>query len=337
MPPDARQLRRAGQDGRPSCARRWPPACSSSWSPRPSSAACDAAGDAARPAPRVAVRVNPDFEVKGSGMRMGGGPQQFGVDAERVPALLEATGRRPVSTCTASTSSPARRTCAPRCSARPSARPSSWCCELADARAGAGALPQPRRRLRHPVLRPATSRSTWPRSATTWQHSLDDRIASALARRARGDRARPLPRGRGRRLRDPGRRPQGVARPYLPGGRRRPAPPARGVGQLRPGDPAELSDRGRQPVRRAADRDGDRGRVPVHAARPARRQGHAAAGRDGRSGRGVPGRRLRPDRLAERLSEPSPRSRCWSETQIRRSAIARSRSMPGSGGSESRS
>lgn len=39
--------------------------------------------------PHVAVRVNPDFAVKGSGMRMGGGPQQFGVDAERVPALLE--------------------------------------------------------------------------------------------------------------------------------------------------------------------------------------------------------------------------------------------------------
>ncbi|MGZ5387495.1 MAG: pyridoxal-dependent decarboxylase, exosortase A system-associated [Solirubrobacterales bacterium] len=38
--------------------------------------------------PRVAVRINPDFRVKGSGMRMGGGPQQFGVDAERVPALL---------------------------------------------------------------------------------------------------------------------------------------------------------------------------------------------------------------------------------------------------------
>ena len=38
--------------------------------------------------PRVAVRVNPDFRVKGSGMRMGGGPQQFGVDAERVPDLL---------------------------------------------------------------------------------------------------------------------------------------------------------------------------------------------------------------------------------------------------------
>ncbi|MQW74793.1 pyridoxal-dependent decarboxylase, exosortase A system-associated [Nocardioides sp. dk4132] len=39
--------------------------------------------------PRVAVRVNPDFVVKGSGMRMGGGPQQFGVDVEQVPALLD--------------------------------------------------------------------------------------------------------------------------------------------------------------------------------------------------------------------------------------------------------
>lgn len=38
--------------------------------------------------PKVAVRVNPDFELKGSGMRMGGGPKQFGIDAERVPELL---------------------------------------------------------------------------------------------------------------------------------------------------------------------------------------------------------------------------------------------------------
>lgn len=38
--------------------------------------------------PDVAVRVNPDFAVKGSGMRMGGGPQQFGIDAEQVPGLL---------------------------------------------------------------------------------------------------------------------------------------------------------------------------------------------------------------------------------------------------------
>ncbi|QAY80068.1 pyridoxal-dependent decarboxylase, exosortase A system-associated [Sphingosinicella sp. BN140058] len=38
--------------------------------------------------PRLAVRVNPDFEIKGSGMRMGGGARPFGVDAERVPSLV---------------------------------------------------------------------------------------------------------------------------------------------------------------------------------------------------------------------------------------------------------
>ena len=38
--------------------------------------------------PRLAVRVNPDFDLKGSGMKMGGGAKPFGVDAEAVPALV---------------------------------------------------------------------------------------------------------------------------------------------------------------------------------------------------------------------------------------------------------
>jgi diaminopimelate decarboxylase len=43
--------------------------------------------------PRVALRVNPDFELKSSGMKMGGGPKQFGIDAEQVPqALKEISG-----------------------------------------------------------------------------------------------------------------------------------------------------------------------------------------------------------------------------------------------------
>jgi diaminopimelate decarboxylase len=37
---------------------------------------------------RVAVRINPDFELKSSGMKMSGGPKQFGVDAEQIPELL---------------------------------------------------------------------------------------------------------------------------------------------------------------------------------------------------------------------------------------------------------
>lgn len=38
--------------------------------------------------PKAAVRVNPDFELKSSGMKMGGGPKPFGIDAERIPELL---------------------------------------------------------------------------------------------------------------------------------------------------------------------------------------------------------------------------------------------------------
>ena len=37
---------------------------------------------------RVAVRVNPGFERKGSGMKMGGGPKQIGIDVEQLPALF---------------------------------------------------------------------------------------------------------------------------------------------------------------------------------------------------------------------------------------------------------
>ena len=42
---------------------------------------------------RVAVRVNPDFELKSSGMKMGGGSKTFGVDAERTPELLVGIGK----------------------------------------------------------------------------------------------------------------------------------------------------------------------------------------------------------------------------------------------------
>lgn len=38
--------------------------------------------------PRLAVRVNPDVELRGSGMKMGGRPSPFGIDAARVPALV---------------------------------------------------------------------------------------------------------------------------------------------------------------------------------------------------------------------------------------------------------
>ncbi|PNU05042.1 pyridoxal-dependent decarboxylase, exosortase A system-associated [Novosphingobium guangzhouense] len=46
-----------------------------------------AIGDRLGTRPRLAIRVNPDFDLKGSGMKMGGGAKPFGVDAELVPAL----------------------------------------------------------------------------------------------------------------------------------------------------------------------------------------------------------------------------------------------------------
>lgn len=52
----------------------------------------DASAASGEPA-RVALRINPPFELKASGMRMGGGARPFGVDAEQVPELLREIGR----------------------------------------------------------------------------------------------------------------------------------------------------------------------------------------------------------------------------------------------------
>jgi diaminopimelate decarboxylase len=43
--------------------------------------------------PLVVIRVNPDYELKGSGMRMGGGAKQFGIDAEEMPRVLALAGQ----------------------------------------------------------------------------------------------------------------------------------------------------------------------------------------------------------------------------------------------------
>jgi diaminopimelate decarboxylase len=54
-----------------------------------------AAGHRLGVAPQLALRVNPSFELKGSGMKMGGGAKPFGIDEARIPALaarIEADG-----------------------------------------------------------------------------------------------------------------------------------------------------------------------------------------------------------------------------------------------------
>ena len=57
----------------------------------------ESAGEAARAlavaerlgiVPRLAVRVNPDAELRGSGMRMGGRPSPFGIDVEQAGAVI---------------------------------------------------------------------------------------------------------------------------------------------------------------------------------------------------------------------------------------------------------
>lgn len=39
--------------------------------------------------PKVAIRINPDFELKSSGIKMSGGSKPFGIDAECVPDVLK--------------------------------------------------------------------------------------------------------------------------------------------------------------------------------------------------------------------------------------------------------
>ena len=53
---------------------------------------CDRAlriGAAAGRSPRLAIRVNPDFDLKGSGMKMGGGAKPFGMDIELVAPTVK--------------------------------------------------------------------------------------------------------------------------------------------------------------------------------------------------------------------------------------------------------
>ncbi|MEV0850146.1 hypothetical protein AB0J21_30460 [Streptomyces sp. NPDC049954] len=38
--------------------------------------------------PRVGLRGNPEFTLRGAGMRRGGGPQQFGIDSYLIPGVL---------------------------------------------------------------------------------------------------------------------------------------------------------------------------------------------------------------------------------------------------------
>ena len=140
-----------------------------------------AAGDALGLRPRVAVRVNPDFAVKGSGMRMGGGPQQFGVDAEQVPALLAELAAARVDFLGFHVFAGSQNLNAEIiCEAQ--RKTVELVLELARVGARPGALRQPRRRVRHPVLRPGRSRSTSARVGENLAELLDERDPARAAR-----------------------------------------------------------------------------------------------------------------------------------------------------------
>ncbi|MDB5818129.1 MAG: putative Orn/DAP/Arg decarboxylase, partial [Rhizobacter sp.] len=49
--------------------------------------------------PRVGVRVNPHFEAKLRGVTMAGGPRQFGLDTDQIPALMKGIGATQVKFC----------------------------------------------------------------------------------------------------------------------------------------------------------------------------------------------------------------------------------------------
>ncbi len=267
---------------------------------------------------RVAVRVNPDFELKSSGMKMGGGPSSSASTPSRcrrcsreIGALgLEFEGFHIFS---GSQNLRADAICEAQRKAVELAL------RLRRARAGAGAHRSTSAAASAFRTSRASSRSTSRRSAPTCTR-LVERAARELPRRAARDRARPLPGRRGRHLRVPRHRPQGFARPGVPRHRRRPAPSSGRVGQLRPGDPQELSGGHRQPGRR-------RGSAKSHrsSARCARRSTCSPTAwswprRAGRSGRRVPVRRLRRNgEPAAFLSHPPRRNAglsdcCWFST-----------------------
>ncbi len=309
------QLRRPRQDRRRAVAAPSRPACWWSSSPRARRAGSPPPARTLGLRPRVAVRVNPDFAVKGSGMRMGGGPQQFGVDVEQAPALLELVGRpRP-----AARGLPRVRRLAEPPGRRSSSRPSDarWSCVLALADKARPAARRTSTSAAASASRTSTRTSRWTStgSARTCADLVDDvvlpalpsaRVVLELGRFLVGEAGVYVTRVVDR------KGSRGTTYLVVDGGH---APPARRVGQPRPGDPAQLPDRRRQPARRRRRRGtadvvgclctpldvlGDDGR--------------AARCRRGRPGGRLPGRRLRPHRQPRPGSWGTlPRPRSWSD------------------------
>ena len=262
--------------------------------------------------PRVAVRVNPDFQVKGSGCGWAAARSssastpsrcrrccaELAADRRRLPRLphlrrlAEPQRRDPL------------RGAAQDGRARPAARRTT---------PGAGPLPQPRRRLRHPVLRARTSRSTSPRSARTSPTCSTTAIRPRAARGAgrASSSAATSSASAGVYVTRVVDRKESRGKTFLvvDGGMHHQLAASGNFGQvIRRNYPVAVGE--------PAGRGGRPRRSPSSAA-CARRStcsattSHLPRRRDRRPRRGVPGRRLRPDRQPDRVPGPpgSP-SRC---------------------------
>ncbi len=116
--------------------------------------------------PAVAMRVNPDFELKTSGMKMSGGPKQFGIDAELVPAVLAELHALPLEFVglphLQRLAEPARRG-----AHRGAGQDRGACAATRRPCAGPRAHAQPRRRFRHPLFSGRAAARPRRRSART--------------------------------------------------------------------------------------------------------------------------------------------------------------------------
>ena len=256
MPPDRRELRRTGQDRRRDRAGGRRGRHHRDGVGHRGCARASRAGERLGIRPRVAIRVNPDFARQG--LRHAHGRRTAAVRRRRRAGAraARASSQPPTSTSSASTSSPARRTCSAEILVRgAAARPSISSCELAER------LPAPIRYVnlgggfgipyfekdepldlaadrRQPGRRWSTTRSV--RAFPTRRSVIE------LGRYIVGECGVYVTRVVDRKE----SRGTDVSR-----GRRRHAPPAGRLGQLRPGDPAQLPDRDRQPGIDAATGD----------------------------------------------------------------------------------
>ena len=213
--------------------------------------------------PRVAVRVNPDFELKASGMKMGGGPKPFGVDAEQAPALLRRIGELGLDFQGLHIFSGSQNL---RAAAIVEAHDRTF--ELA-LRLAADA-PGPVRLLNIgggfgiPYFPGDAPLDLQPIAAhlERWLPTGEGTAAGSTGGAGTG----PLSGRRGGDLRRRSGGSEGLARPHISDHQRRFASSSGGLRQFRPGDPQELSGRGGQPGGRNRTGSGDGGRPAVHAA-----------------------------------------------------------------------